>query len=46
VHKTIFRDEPCDKCENTNRIPEINRYACLCDNVPEEVTPSRPEHFN
>jgi hypothetical protein len=46
MHETIFRDQPCDMCENTNLIPEIGKYACLCDNVPEEVPAARPEHFN
>lgn len=42
----IFRDEPCDKCEHTNLLPEIGRYACLCDNVPVAPPVARSEHFN
>jgi hypothetical protein len=46
MKEVIFREEPCTKCEHTNLLPEINKYACLCDNVPDEIAPVRPEHFN
>lgn len=46
MHKTIFKEEPCNKCEHVAPVAEmVGKYACLCDNVPTETPTLLPDHL-